>query len=85
MQETVCEKILLEGRRKLQMTCVEAVDGFSEQTLKISVKGNKVIITGKNLKITAFSKESGNLSAEGEITDVKYGGEKQPFIKRIFK
>ena len=85
MQETECEKILLEGRKRLQMTCVETVDGFSEQTLKISVKGNKVIITGKNLKITAFNKQSGNLSAEGEITDIKYGGEKQSFIKRVFK
>ena len=67
------------------MTCVEAVDGFSETALKISVKGNKVIITGRNLKITAFNKQSGNLAAEGDITDVKYGGEKQPIMKRIFK
>ena len=85
MPENEIEKLLLEGRKRLQMTAVDAVEGFSEQSLKLLVKGNKVIISGRNIKITAFNKQSGNLSAEGEFTDVKFDGEKQPFLKRIFK
>lgn len=85
MPENDCEKLLIEGRKKLQMTGVEAVEGFSEQTLKLLVKGSRVVIGGKNIKITAFNKQSGNLSADGEFTEMRFGGEKQSIIKRIFK
>ena len=79
------EKVILEGRRKLSMTGVSAVDGFSEQCLKITASGNKVIINGENLKITAFNKNSGNLTAEGIITEFKYNHKKTPLVKRLFK
>lgn len=79
------EKIVLEARKKLSMTGVETVDGFSEQSLKLTVMGNKVIINGENIKITAFNKGTGNLSAEGTFTEIKYNHKKTPFINRIFK
>lgn len=79
------EKVILEARKKLSMTGVEAVDGFSEQSLKLTVAGNKVIIVGENIKITAFNKNTGNLSAEGTFTEIKYNHKKTPFIKRLFK
>ena len=85
MAENEIEKMLLEGKRRLQMTSVQAVEGFSEQSLKLIVNGNKVIISGKDIKITAFNKQSGNLSADGDFTEIKFGGEKQPILKRIFK
>lgn len=85
MPEIELEKLLLEGRKRLQMTAVEAVEGFSEQSLKLLVKGNRVTITGSGIKITAFNKQSGNLAAEGEFTEIKFGGEKQSVFKRIFK
>lgn len=85
MPENECEKLLIEGRKRLQMTGVEAVEGFSEQTLKLIVKGSRVILSGKDIKITAFNKQSGNLSADGDFTEIKFGGEKQAVFKRIFK
>lgn len=85
MTENECEKLLIEGRKRLQMTAVDSVEGFSEQTLKLIVKGSRVIITGKNIKITAFNKQSGNLSADGDFSDIKFGTGKQAVLKRIFK
>lgn len=87
MQQNVIETdtLVLEGRKKLTMSCVETVDGFSEQSLKITVKGNKVFITGNGIKITAFNKTTGNLTAEGDFFEIKYGVKKQPFVKRLFK
>lgn len=79
------EKVILEGRKKLSMTGVSTVDGFSEQCLKITASGNKVIINGENLKITSFNKNSGNLTAEGIISEFKYNHKKQPLVKRLFK
>ncbi len=87
MQQSVIEtdSLVLEGRKKLSMTCVEAVDGFSEQSLKLTVKGNKVAVFGENIKITAYNKNTGSLSAEGDFTEIKYNLKKQPLIKRLFK
>ena len=85
MPDNDCEKLLIEGRKRLQMSAVDAVEGFSEQTLKLVVKGSRVVISGKNIKITAFNKQSGNLTADGDFADIKFGGEKQAVLKRIFK
>lgn len=78
-------RVLIEDRKRLSMTGVDSVDGFSEQILKLSVEGSKVIITGENIKINSFNKSTGNLSAEGHFNSVKYENRKEPLIKRILK
>ena len=87
MQNNVIEqdKLILEGRKNFSMTGVQTVDGFSEQCLKLTVSGNKVFIGGENIKITAFNKNTGNLSAEGLVNEIKYSHKKQPILKRLFK
>ncbi|MBE5734754.1 MAG: hypothetical protein E7347_06925 [Clostridiales bacterium] len=79
------EKAVLESRKKLSMTNVETVDGFNEQSLRLTVAGNKVTVNGQNIKITAFNKSTGNLTADGIFSEIKYNSKKTPFIKRIFK
>ena len=79
------EKFILEGRKRLSMTGVEAVDSFSEESLKLTVSGSKVFIFGENIKITAFNKSSGNLSAEGVFNEIKYNKKRLPLVKRLFK
>ncbi|MBQ8197717.1 MAG: YabP/YqfC family sporulation protein [Clostridia bacterium] len=87
MQNNVLDndKLSLESRNKLTMTGVQGVDGFTEQCLKLTVAGNKVIVNGENIKITAYNKNSGNLSADGVFNEIKYSSKKAPLIKRIFK
>lgn len=86
MQQAVnTDKLILDGRRILQMTGVEAVDGFSEQVLKLSVANSKVAISGENIKITAYNKANGNLVAEGKFYEIKYNVKKKPLLKRLFK
>lgn len=80
-QNTLC----LENRKSLSLTGVESVDSFSEQCLKLTVSGSRVVVTGENIKIIAFNKESGNLTAEGVINEIKYLGKQVAFLKRIFK
>ena len=79
------DKLTLDGRKKLSMTGVEAVEAFSEQSLKLVVAGNRVIINGENIKISAYNKATGVLSADGEFNEIKYNHKKQPLVKRIFK
>ncbi len=79
------DKVLLEGRKKLSMTGVDTVDGFSEQFLNLTVAGNKVKITGENIKITSYNKATGTFNAEGMFNEIKFNTKKVPFVKRIFK
>lgn len=79
------EKLEIWGRKRIQMTGVDAVDGFNEQTINLTVSGAKVKISGERLKITSFNKAIGNLTAEGLITEVRYQQKSAPLFKRIFK
>ncbi len=79
------DKLALDGRKRLSMTGVDTVDGFSEQSLKLTVNGNKVTVNGSGIKITAFNKATGNLSADGEFCEIKYLGKRQPLVKRLFR
>ena len=79
------ESLILEDRKRLSLTGVESVDGFSETLLKLTINKSKVEIKGASIKITAFNKSSGNLSATGSFTDIRFNAKKQPLLKRIFK
>lgn len=79
------EKLILDGRQHLSLTGVDAVDGFSEQFLRLTVMGSKVVINGENIKISSFNKQTGNLTADGNFYEIKYNYKKQPFMKRLFK
>ena len=79
------DKLELFSRRRLVMSGVETVDGYSEQGLSLTVAGVKVRITGEKIKITAFNKATGALVADGLFKEIKYNAKKTPFYKRIFK
>nr|MBO4517491.1 YabP/YqfC family sporulation protein [Clostridia bacterium] len=79
------DRIEIVGRKRLAMNGVETVDGFSEQQLRLTVSGVKVKITGEKIKITAFNKATGTLTADGVFGEIKYNAAKTPFMKRIFK
>ncbi|MBR2614065.1 MAG: YabP/YqfC family sporulation protein [Clostridia bacterium] len=78
-------KIQIEGQKRLSITGVSSVDGFSDQQLKLTVNGKKLFVGGNNIKITAFNKNTGLLSADGEFNLVKFETIKAPITKRIFK
>ena len=78
-------KIELDLRKKLSVTGVLSVDGFSEQTLNLTVSGSKLRILGENIKISSYNKNTGNLTADGDFYEIKYLAKKMPLAKRIFK
>ncbi len=85
MEEKIFEKLVLEDRKNLTITLVDAVDGFSEQNIFLMVNGARLKISGEKLKITNFNKSLKSFSCEGLINEVKYSGKKMPFLKRLFK
>lgn len=82
---TETDKLELLGRGRLAMSGVETVDGFSEQSLNLTVSGVKVKITGEKIKISSYNKASGVLTADGLFNEIRYNAKKTPLIKKIFK
>lgn len=87
MQEKIIKNsiLTLENRENIKITGVQSVDGFSEQTLSLTINDNKLKILGEKLKILSFDKVTGEFSADGIINEIKYNVKKQPLIKRFFK
>ena len=79
------DKLEIVGRKRLAMNGVEAVDGFSEQSLILTVSGVKVKISGEKIKITSFNKAAGTLTADGIFNDIRYNAKRIPILKRIFR
>ena len=85
MQETKQSVLTIELQSRISMTGVESVDAFSENEITLTVNGKKVAITGAKLKVLAFSQGTGNFSASGEVTSVKFGGAKGKALQKLFK
>lgn len=83
--ENQAQNILtIEDRKKITMTGVESVDAFSESRILLSVKGQRVTIEGARLKVLAFSQGSGNFSASGEVSLLRFGSGKGK-LNSLFK
>ncbi len=76
--------LTIEQRKKIVMTGVESVDGFSDARILLTVGGSRVTIEGSKLKVLAFSQGSGNFAASGEVRSVRYGGAKGK-LQALFK
>ena len=85
MENLKNQSLTLEYQKKLTVTGVESVDGFTDQSLKLTVSGKKMIIIGEGIKISAFNKNTGVLEADGVFSEIKYVTKQQPILKRIFK
>ena len=77
--------LTLEERKRLTLTCVQSVDAFTEEKIRLKVKSGALVITGEKLKINAFSESSGAFSCEGEIAAVNFSAKKENLVKRLFK
>lgn len=79
------DSLVLDARKRLTMSGVQSVDGFTDKTLNLTVAGTRVRIEGENIKILAFSKNSGQLIADGKFNGIKYAAAKLSLFKRLFK
>ena len=83
MQE-MKHSIVLEQKKNLTVNGVESVASFSEVKIVLTLSGGeRMNVIGSGLKITGFSKTSGNFTAEGDVVGISYGG--KSLTARIFK
>lgn len=75
----------VENCKKVTATAIAGVDGFSPAQLVLSYAGGRIVVSGSDMKITAFSKQSGQFAAVGNIVGVKYIGKGGSIRQRLFR
>ncbi len=83
MREERESVLTIEQQKKITMSGVSSVDGFSETSITLTVNGKKVKIEGSGLKVLAFSEGSGNFAATGDVSSVKFGAKGR--LKKLFQ
>lgn len=84
------QNIILENRNRLNITGVEDVLSFDEQTITALTTLGLLVIKGNDLKLNSFSLDNTELSVEGEITSLQYNDKQtskkgENLLTKIFK
>ena len=87
---TKMQNIILENRNRLNITGVEDVLSFDEQTITALTTLGLLIIKGNDLHLNQFSLDSTELSVEGEISLLQYNDKQmskkgENLFTKIFK
>lgn len=78
--------LTLCDRKRLFITYVKEVDDLSDDKILLTLfSGARMTVSGEKLKIEAFSRQTGQLSIDGLVCEIKYSGEKTSFLKRLIK
>lgn len=78
------ESALIEQQKKITVTGVLSVDGFTSREIRITLDSGRAMIAGEGLKIVSFSKANGNFSAVGKIAGIRFFGRQEKLTKRLF-
>ena len=84
MEDAKLQTALIEQQKKITMTGVESVDAFSDRQIALTLDNGKAVIAGENLKIINFAKSTGNFSAVGKISGVRFVSKQEKLSKRLF-
>lgn len=87
-QSEMPQNIVIENRKKLTASAVSEVDSFDEQNVVAFTSFGELTIGGTGLHIGSFSKDSGELIVEGDISSISYSENTQQsggFFSRLFR
>lgn len=80
--------IIIDNREKLNISAVDDVLSFDEETILLKTIMGKITVKGENLHITSFDNDIGDLKAEGKIYAVVYMSDEKEsggFFSRLFR
>lgn len=82
------QNILIEDRRHLDLSGVEQVDSFNDNTIVLSTVKGRLSIKGEELNVSKLNLDEGRVEIDGLINSLSYlskEGEPKNFIGKIFK
>ncbi len=80
--------LVIENRKILKATAIADVEGFDETKVYAMLEDLAFTVSGRGLKVSSFSAQTGDLTVEGEINSVTYSkalSRKAGLFARIFK
>ncbi len=77
--------LTIEQRQRVTATEIISVDAFSDRQIVLSYQGGRIVVSGTDMKIVAFSKTTGAFSAAGNISGARYIAKGASFAKKLFK
>ena len=86
----IVQNIVLENRNKLSVSGVKDVISFDDELVIIETELGLLTVKGNNLKINKLSIDTGDVSVEGEISNLGYSdpskkSQEQGLFSKIFK
>jgi sporulation protein YabP len=72
--------VIMSNRRKMSLTGVTEVVGFSDTLVELKTCMGGLIIKGKGLTINKLNTDTGELDVNGEITSIQYTASKKDGI-----
>lgn len=90
MDEKTVQSLYLENKEILNITGVEGVDSFNDETVMLITTKGKLTVKGEKLNISKLNVEEGKLMVKGTINSIafsEYEGqrEKVSLVKKLFK
>ncbi|MEA5093578.1 MAG: sporulation protein YabP [Sedimentibacter saalensis] len=90
MDEKTTQSLLLENKELLNVTGVDGVDNFNDETVVLITTKGKLTIKGQKLNISKLNVEEGKLVVKGVINSLIYSDyegqkEKTSLVKKLFK
>ena len=88
------QNVILTSRTRLEMTGIEDISSFDEQSIILTSSEGGISIEGEGLKIHSFSLNTGDLAILGKVNGIFYFGKRSDmqkeknasgFFARIFK
>lgn len=78
--------LTIDNRKAIALSGAADVLSFNEREIRFSlIGGGKVVVSGENLNIAGFSKQTGEAKLSGTINSVKYFTIGAPSLKKLFK
>lgn len=86
--QTRPHNVIVDNRRKMELTGVKDVSGFDEQTVSLITEMGGLVIKGSGLHITRLSLDTGDVTVEGNINAMQYttsGSSSKGFVSKLFR
>ena len=88
-KEDLSQNIVLENRKKLEMTGIKEVGDFNEEKITAFSTLGIIIIKGMGLHIEKFNNKTKELNITGNIVELRYSennrNKNKSFLNRLFK
>lgn len=68
----VFHNIIIESRKKLNISGVKEVISFNEETILLDTTLGRLTVKGENLNVLSFNNESGDFAATGKVFAMVY-------------